>query len=375
MNKDIIYFDNAASSFPKPKAVIDAVYRSLNSNTSNPGRSGHILSFEASEKIFKTRALISEFFDCEIEGVIFTKNATEALNLLFNGILKDGDHVIISDLEHNSVLRPLVNLKNRGVSFDVADSDDLENSVNTLIKDNTKLIFITAASNVTGQLLPFENISKIAKEKNVLFGVDASQAAGHIPIKMKNMGIDYLCTAGHKGLFGIQGTGLLLINSEPVSPLIFGGTGTDSLLEEQPTYLPEGLESGTLNTPGIISLKAGIEYIQRHKNIPDYEKFLVKYTINKLKELDFVKLYSTAESINVISFNINDEDSENVSTFLNENGICVRGGYHCSLLAHKKLKTTDKGTVRISFSSFNNSEEVDFFVKTLKKYKKIGIRS
>ena len=196
-----VYFDNAASTFPKPENVLRAVNRNLRSNTSNPGRSGHNLSFEAE--------VISEYFGCEPENVIFTKNATESINLLLFGLLSKGDHVIVSDMEHNSVTRPLTALSSRGVTFDIADSNDIEASVKALIRPETRLIFPTAVSNVTGKVLPLRPLAQIAHKNGILFGTDASQAAGHLPIDMKNAEIDYLCTSGHKGLFGIQGSGLL----------------------------------------------------------------------------------------------------------------------------------------------------------------------
>lgn len=368
-----VYFDNAASTFPKPENVLRAVNRNLRSNTSNPGRSGHSLSFEAAERIFEAREVVAEYFGCEPENVVFTKNATESINLLLFGLLSHGDHVIVSDMEHNSVTRPLTALSTRGVTFDIADSDNIEASVNALIRPETKLIFPTAVSNVTGKVLPLRPLAQIAHKNDILFGTDASQAAGHIPIDMKNAEIDYLCTSGHKGLFGIQGSGLLLFRKTPPSPLLYGGTGTESLNLLQPEIVPEALESGTVATPAIISLCEGIRFLRRNPNNSFYEKSLVRHAINELKKLKNITLYSSADSVGTVAFNVQGSHSEEVTSYLSSKGICVRGGFHCSALAHKKLGTTESGVVRVSFSPFNTVEEVDYMIKCLKIYKKLPL--
>ena len=370
-----VYFDNAASTFPKPENVLLAVNRNLRLNTSNPGRSGHRLSFAAAELIFEAREKVAEYFGCEPENVVFTKNATESINLLLFGLLNRGDHVIVSDMEHNSVTRPLTALSTRGVTFDIADSNNIEASVQTLIRPETRLIFPTAVSNVTGKALPLRALAQIAHENGILFGTDASQAAGHIPINMKNDGIDYLCTSGHKGLFGIQGSGLLLFNQTPPSPLLYGGTGTESLNLLQPNIVPESLESGTVSTPAIISLCEGIRFLRRTPNNSVQEKLLVHHTVDELKKLKNIILYSTADSVGTVAFNVSGSHSEEVTSYLNSKGICVRGGFHCSALAHKKLGTTETGVVRVSFSPFNTVEEVDYMIKCLKIYKKLPLGS
>ncbi len=370
-----VYFDNAASTFPKPENVIRAVNRNLRTNTSNPGRSGHRLSFDAAESVFETREDAAEYFGCEPENVIFTKNATEAINLLLFGLLEPEDHVIISDLEHNSVTRPLLALSERGVSFDAADSDNIEESVVSLIRRNTKLIFVTAVSNVTGKALPLRSLAAIARKKGILFGTDASQAAGHIPINIKKDGIDYLCTSGHKGLFGIQGSGLLLINNAPPAPLLFGGTGTESLSLIQPKIVPETLESGTVATPAVISLREGIRFLKQNPKTQHLEKVLVGHTVEELNKIENIRVFSSADSVGIVAFNISDAHSEDVTAYLNSKGICARGGFHCSASAHRKLKTTSTGVVRISFSPFNTLEEADYLIKCLKIYKKLPLGS
>ena len=371
MFNERVYFDNAASSFPKPENVIKAVNENLRTNTSNPGRSGHKLSVEAAEEIFNARETVSDFFGCDTEKVVFTKNATESINMLLSGILHRGDHVIISDLEHNSVTRPLTSYAARGVTFDIADSDDMENSVRSLINPSTKMVFTTAVSNVTGQRLPLKKLGEIAHKHGLLFGTDASQAAGHFRIDMKKTGIDYLCTSGHKGLYGIQGSGLLLINSAPPSPLLFGGTGTQSLDPYQPEILPESLESGTVNTPAIISLSEGIKFLNNNPNNSYLEHELVRYAVHRLAGDERITLYSNTDSVGIVSFNVKGSDSQEVSAYLNENGICVRGGFHCAALTHRKLKTLGTGVVRASFSPFNTFEEVDYMINCLKNYEKV----
>lgn len=374
----MIYLDNAASSFPKPKSVIKVISKSLKDNTANPGRSGHFLSEQAAHRVYLQRAKAAQFFGCAEENVIFTLNATHSINTALKGVLHSGDHVVISDLEHNSVLRPLVWLRdNIGISFDVVKTDlyDDEKTVkafDAMIKPQTKLVFCTHASNVTGKILPVDKIGLLCKEKGCFFFTDASQTAGFI---LPN-NYDILCTSGHKGLYGPQGTGLMIIkntNVLPITSILQGGTGSNSLDYNQPDILPESLESGTLNTPGILGLGAGIDFVNKNqKKIITREKLLLTEGIRLLSKLPDITIYSNNENNTpLFSFNVSNTNSDTVTEYLNINKICVRGGYHCAALAHEKLGTIKIGAVRVSIGAFNKMEEIEKFIYTLKKYIKI----
>ena len=370
-SENLIYLDNAASTFPKPRKVLQAVIQSLQSNTSNPGRSGHILSEQAAEKVFNVRCTVGAYFGCDAEHVIFTQNATHAVNMLFKGLLQPGDHVIISNMEHNCVLRPLEQLKEKGISYTCFSAQNPIEQIEDIILPKTRFIFLCHASNVTGQIIDIKKAAEIAHRHEVLFGIDASQSAGHLSYNLKQDKIDFLCTSGHKSLFGIQGSGLLLMRKDrDLDPLITGGTGVDSLSAVQPHILPEYLESGTINTPAIISLGAGIQYLQKKQEyIRKKTELLTEYLKENLQKIDGIKLYTSGENlIPTVSFAFRDIHSERIGEYLNQNKICVRGGYHCSALAHKTLQTEDTGLVRVSLSVFNQIENIDKLCYYLKKY-------
>ncbi len=267
----MIYFDNAATTFPKPAAVRKAVGESFIYYGANPGRSGHSLAMDTARKVFECREKASEFFGLSApENLVFTKNCTEALNIVLMSIGKEGGHFIISDLEHNSVLRPLYDMKNRGIiDFSVAKTFEGEpektiESYNKLIRSDTKMLVAAGASNVFGIKLPVEMLAELAHEHGALFTLDAAQTAGSENIDMEKNGIDFVCAPGHKGLLGPMGTGMLAsARPEYLKPIIFGGTGSYSLLPNQPEGLPEMLESGTLNVPGICGLSAGIDWVSK----------------------------------------------------------------------------------------------------------------
>ncbi|PWM44413.1 MAG: aminotransferase class V-fold PLP-dependent enzyme [Clostridiales bacterium] len=368
-----VYFDNAASSYPKPQKVLYAVRDILNENTSNAGRSGHYMSEKLAAKIYDVRKKIAAFFGTDETLVVFTQNATHAINLLFFGLLKSGDEVIISDLEHNAVLRPLTALQRQGVSLKIFKTG--ENSIKNceeLITNKTKLIFVTGASNVTGEVLPVPELAAVAKKHGIYFGVDAAQSAGVISYNLQNDNIDFLCATAHKSLMGIQGAGFLAMkNATEIMPLIYGGTGFESLNPEQPLILPEGLESGTLMSPAIIGLGAAIDYISENKkSIYEKEKMLYSYVYDKLSANNLIIIYSQKTfGVPTLSFNVGNKNSENVCEYLSNNGVCLRGGYHCALLAHQKLGTTDQGVCRLSFSPFNNISEIDYFCDLLRPNK------
>jgi len=373
-----VYFDNAATSYPKPPSVYEAINFTLQHVGANPGRGEHSLSQSANRIIFEARETIAEFFNIpNSRNIVFTSNGTEAINLALKGFLKPGDHGIISSMEHNSVVRPLNSLKKDGVNVTIVQCDK-EGKLNPdyvfkEIKENTRLIVLTHASNVTGTILPVEEIGEIAAKKGIPLLVDAAQTAGTIPIDVVRNSISLLACPGHKSLLGPQGTGFLYIcEGFNLKPLIEGGTGSNSELSEQPDFLPDRFQSGTLNTPGIAGLKAGIEFINKKsiQTIKEHEDMLSKTFINKLKEINRVRIYgplSIKEKTAVVSFNIKGKDSADIATALDEKyQIMVRVGLHCSPHAHKTIGTFPDGTIRVSFSIFNTVHEIDYFIDSLK---------
>lgn len=379
----MIYFDNGATSFPKPKSVINAVNYAMN-NCANPGRSGHRLSIKSSELIFECRENLARLFDTDnAENIIFTGNCTTALNTVIKGTLKSGDHVIISSLEHNAVLRPVAALEKQGVSFSVAQvvqGDDEQTIANfrELINSKTKMIICTHASNVFGIKLPVKRIGAMCKIYGILFCVDAAQTAGIEDISLKNCDIDYLCTAGHKGLYGPMGTGILIINSKHTpDSLVQGGTGSFSADIDQPGVLPDKYESGTPNVSGIAGLNEGVKFVLRRGtgNISSHELQLAKLLYDGLSGIGRAELYTDSPTSGnyapVVSFNIKNMDCEEVAERLNKNNIAVRSGLHCAPLAHKSMGTLEKGTVRAVISAFNNRAQVNYFLNVVNKISKV----
>lgn len=381
----MIYFDNGATTYPKPKRVISAVNYAMN-NCANPGRSGHSLSLKSSELIYECRKNAAKLFGIDKpENVIFTNNCTTALNTVINGVLKSGDHVIISSLEHNAVLRPVAALTDIGVEYSIAevvegDSDQTIDNFRSQIKSNTRMIICTHASNVFGIKLPIERLGALCKIYGILFCVDAAQTAGVVPISLASTDIDYLCTAGHKGLYGPMGTGLLVINSDVIpNCLTRGGTGSFSADINQPDILPDKFESGTPNVAGIAGLNEGIKFVMNRgeKNISKHETKLAKRLYSGLEKTDRVILYTSSPEeqthVPVISFNIEGTDSEEVAEMLNRRfNIAVRAGLHCAPLAHESLGTIDSGTVRAVVSAFNNSEQIEYFINSVKKIARLS---
>lgn len=368
----MIYFDNSATSYFKPMCVKYAINDALNFLTANPGRSGHLPSIKAGEMVFETREIIKQFFNAPNHQVIFTKNCTEALNLAIFGCLKPGDEVITSCFEHNSVLRPLKYLEKVGVKTLVLDCQlkDFHLNLKHSITDKTKLVAVTAMSNVTGQSPNLVEIGQICSKNNVLLLVDGAQASGHTDIDLAKIDADMYTFAGHKGLCAITGVGGLLVkNNIKLKPLLYGGTGTESENLIQPNDMPEGLESGTLPTIPIASLLAGTKFVAEHKHeILKKEIELSSYFYNKLKSIKNITLYSTADSKNVFSFNVQNLDSNEVADILNEKyGVCVRAGLHCAPLAHKKLGTLKTGAVRASIDFNNTKHEIDYFANAVKE--------
>lgn len=376
----MIYFDNGATTFPKPRSVKIAVNRALSEYGANPGRSGHKMSVKSSEILYECRENAARLFGTDNpEKVIFTLNCTSALNTVIKGILKEGDHAVISSLEHNAVLRPLEFLKDRGIEYSVAnyvpyDDEATIDNFRNAIKDNTKLIICTHASNVFGVKLPIERIGALCRIYGILFCVDAAQSAGVVPVSLRDNYIDFLCTAGHKGLYGPMGTGLLIVNTDNLpESLIQGGTGSESANPRQPEILPDKYESGTPNLPGIAGLNEGIKYVLNKDigRIASYEMRLAQMLFDRLKKTKKVKLYTLRpdimQSVPVISFNIDNFDSEDISRILNSRyNIAVRAGLHCAALAHKSFGTHQTGTVRAVISTFTTEYDVNYFANAVK---------
>ena len=363
---NIINFDNAATTFPKPPEVRAAMMHALNKCGGNAGRGGHKLSIMTSEAVFDSRQTAADFFGAQPENVIFTLNCTHALNLAIQGIIPKGGHVIISSMEHNSVARVVYALRKQGVSASIADvsPDDSVTISNfkRLIKRNTAAIVCTAASNVTGQILPFREIGRLCSKNGICFILDGAQGCGILDIDLERDNINILCTAGHKGLYGPPGTGMLISDGKfTLRPLIQGGTGSSSMDLEQPDFLPDSLESGTLNTCGIIALKKGIDFVKKKtcREIYRHEDELCRLFISQLNGCDKVKIYRVqgVKYAPIVSFTIDGETPEETAERLSKYGFCLRAGLHCAPLAHKTMGT-EEGTVRFAPSVFNNRAQV-----------------
>lgn len=384
----MIYFDNGATTFPKPQSVVNAVNYAITQIGANPGRGGHNMAMKASDVLYECRSNAAKLFDIDNpENVIITNNCTTALNTVIKGVLKSGDHAVISSYEHNAVVRPLEFLKSKGIEYSIAQVEygDVEKTIDNFrssFRENTKLVICTHASNVFGIRLPIERISALCKLNGILFCTDAAQTAGIIPISLKNTDIDYLCTAGHKGLYGPMGTGLLIINSDVIpESLTQGGTGSLSVQINQPEILPDKFESGTHNLLGIAGLNEGIKYVMHktEQRIFNYEIRLAQNLYDGLAKIDDIELYTKRpnerESVPVISFNLRNIDSETTAQILNDKfNIAVRAGLHCAPLAHKCFGTVEKGTVRAVISSFSTMNEVNYLIKSvsqIKYYKRV----
>jgi len=372
----MIYLDNSATSFYKPNCVKKAVVEALEKYTANAGRGSYDLAREVALKITDAREnakkLFGESFEC-----IFTPGCSYALNLAILGTVKKDSHIITTYLEHNSVLRVLEALKQNGIAdYTILFDLDKENIINN-IRKNTTTIVTTHISNVTGELVDIELFSNIAKQYNLIYILDSAQSAGHINADFEKA--DLVAFAGHKGLSGLSGSGGLMIKKHiQLKPIIFGGTGHQSLNLTQPKNIPEGFETGTLSTIPIISLSSGIEYfLENKKEILEKENQLNDYMLKKLQSLNFIKLYSNPKNCHgVYAFNIENFDSGLIGDILNEEfNICVRTGFQCAPMVHKKLNTTKQGVVRASISAENSFEDIDVFINALisifEKLKKI----
>ena len=373
-----IYLDNAATSYPKPNQVAKSIYDFMVNNGTSSGRGSYKMAMKSDFLVYETRKLIGELFNFKNpKNVIFTSNVTESINLALRGILKKGDHVVTSSLEHNAVWRTLKTLE-KEINIEITKVPANEygytnpNDVKNSIKENTKLIVFTHASNVLGTIQPIKEIGKIAKENNILFLVDTAQTAGVLNIDINENNIDLLAFTGHKSLFGPMGTGGLIVNTDyEINPLKAGGTGGDSKYEYQPEYYPNKLETGTLNVGGIVGLREGIKFINNETidKIHKREKMLISYALKKLQEVENIKIYgpqNEEDTVGVISFNIDNISAEEVVYNLDmKHNIMVRAGLHCSPNAHELIGTKDIGTVRVGIGYFNKFDDIDKLVFAL----------
>lgn len=375
-----IYFDNAATSWPKPDVMMQAMIDFNNGVGANPGRSGHRLSVEASRIIFNTRETIASIIGADDpDTVIFTRNATEGLNTILRGFLKPGDHVVTSSMEHNSVMRPLRALELDGIELSIARcssaGDILPDDILASIKDNTRMIIVTHASNVTGTITPIADISDIASKYGVVLVVDAAQTVGSVAIDVIDSGVDILVFTGHKSLYGPQGTGGFYIKrglEMLIAPLERGGTGSRSEFEEQPEFMPDRFESGTPNTIGIAGLGATARHISDIgiDKIHNKEINLMKMFVDGISTIGGIKVYGNIDTTMrtpLVSFNIDGMMPSDISYYLDERfNILSRPGLHCAPSAHRTLGTFPYGTVRFSFGMFTTEEEIEASVKAIK---------
>ena len=395
----MIYLDNGATSFPKPRGMIKSMNDCMTIYCGNPGRSGHDMSMRTGEEVYKARRVLAEMFHIEsAEQIVFTGNTSEALNLGIKGVLLEGDHVITTSMEHNSVLRPLNALEQWGVQQTIVrcqpDGTLNVNSIQRAIKKNTRLIVCTHASNVVGTILPIAEVGDLICKENhrravegdgqkILFMVDGAQSAGSVIIDVKQMNIDMLAIPGHKGLLGPLGTGMLYIREGiDLRHLMEGGTGTQSKDRIQPRDFPEGYEVGTLNAPGIIGLRYSTEYVRRIgvESIGSYEMELIKPLDAALRNMKGFTMYGPSDcskKTGIVTFNITgngdvaEKGCEEVASLLNDDyGIAVRGGYHCAGLAHKTIGTWDCGAVRMSVGIYNSRKDIRTAIEALHRISK-----
>ncbi|GAA0702514.1 aminotransferase class V-fold PLP-dependent enzyme [Paraclostridium ghonii] len=378
----MIYLDNAATTFPKPKEVYREVLDCMENYGANPGRAGHKLAMRAGRVIYECRENVAKLLNVSNPmNIVFTHNATDSLNLAIKGVVKSGDHIITTSVEHNSVIRPIKALEKKGVENTIVKCDkygqlNIED-IKKAIKPNTKLIVTTHASNVCGTIIDIESIGNIAKENNILYLVDASQTLGVYDVDVQKLNVDMVAAPGHKCLLGPQGTGILYIRDGlEVDILKEGGTGSNSEELFQPNMMPDRYESGTHNTPGIAGLNAGVKFVLETgiDKIRHHEEDLCEYMLKRLSEIPNIKIYGPLDSKKraaVISINIGDIDSGELTFLLDDMyDIATRSGIHCSPLAHETLGTLIQGTVRFSLGYFNTKEDIDKTVEALMEIEK-----
>ena len=375
-----IYFDNSSTSFPKAPNVGRAMGEFIENGAFNINRGSYEGAYEAGSAVLDTREMLQDLFNCpNSKNVVFTPSVTYSLNFFIKGFLKPGDHVLVTSVEHNAVMRPLVQMEKLGVEFDAVPCDEeggvTADDFRAYIKENTKAIITTHASNVCGTIIPIEEIGALCKEKGLVYAVDTAQTAGILNIDMQKANIDFLAFTGHKGLLGPQGIGGFIASDKLeglIDPVISGGTGSLSDSEEIPDFLPDRFESGTLNLPGIIGLHQALVYLKEAgiDNMRKEKMEITKYFLDQVKEIDGVKVAGkkTVEGrLGVVSIDFEGFDNSIVSFYLSSKyKIMTRVGMHCAPRAHKTLKTFPQGTVRFSFSHFNTKEEVDICINAIK---------
>lgn len=376
IDKKIYYFDNSATSFPKPESVYKSIEEAARFYGANPGRGGHRMAVDASRAIYEIREKIASLFNIKNPlQIAFTYNSTYALNFAVKGAVPKDSHIITTSLEHNSVLRPVFyesDENNAHISIIEPSEDgnihseDIINAMNL----KTKAVILTHMSNVTGAIIDLLPITAEARKRNILTIVDVSQSAGYLDIDVEEMKIDILCFTGHKSLFGMQGTGGIYIREGiPFSPIIEGGTGSFSKMKRQPHSMPEALEAGTLNTPGIVSLGTGIDFINSIglENIRKHENNLTQKFIEGLKDIEEIIIYGPEKRGPVVTINIKGVDSGDLAAYLDEEyGILTRAGIHCAPLAHESMHSGENGGVRFSFGYFNTEEDITYAINALK---------
>lgn len=374
----MIYFDNAATSWPKPEIVYEKTMEAMKDFGANPGRSGHAMSLKMDREIFTARAKVAEFFGGDNPlNLIFSKNCTDALNIAIKGAYKEKSHVITSALEHNSVLRPLVHLRDEGhIELTIVEAKEKgmlnPEDFKKAIRDNTDLCVITGMSNLIGTITPLDEIIKVLKEKDIFVIVDGAQCVGYLDIDVKKQNIDIFCFPGHKSLLGPMGTGGLYVNTDRVLRTVEeGGTGSFSQDLNMPKIYPDRLEGGTLNGPSIVGLGYGIDFINKTglKKIREHENAHRNKFIEGVKNIPGIELYGPLDERQgpVVTLNLEGIDSSALAYKLDQDyGIATRAGFHCAPLAHKAIGTEEKGAVRFSFSYFNTDEEIDKGIEALK---------
>ena len=377
----MIYLDNAATTMKKPDVVVQAVAQAMCA-IGNPGRGVHDGALDASRIVYDARRALADLFHAEkAERIAFTANSTEALNMAIKGTLNPGDHVITTALEHNSVLRPLYEMEERGVELTILPADQQGRihyaDFEAHIRENTRAIICTHGSNLTGNLLDIRRIGGIAKAHGLLFIVDASQTAGVFPVDVQEMQVDILCFTGHKGLLGPQGTGGLYVREGvDVRPLLSGGSGVQTYSRSHPARMPARLEAGTLNAHGLAGLNAAVRWIMDAgiDSLRRKEQELMRSFYEQVREIPGVAVYgdfSDMERCPIVCLNVRDYDSAQVSDVLSESyGIATRPGAHCAPLMHEALGTVEQGAVRFSFSHFNTMEEIETAVSALRELAK-----
>lgn len=368
MKNKLIYLDNAATTFPKPACVASSVDECIRTFCGNSSRGSHPLALKSAEKIFECRCLLADMFGCLPENVIFTYNTTYALNMAIKGVMKGGGHILISNMEHNATLRPVASLQRDGLieynTFDAygKSDDEIIEDIDRKTCQNTRALCCLHTSNICSYTLPIEKIGKYCRDAGLIFICDGAQSGGHIPIDMKKCNIDILCLPAHKGLYGIQGCGVMLLGDR-ISPatIIEGGNGVNSLDYFMGDDPPEKYEAGTLSTPAIVGLCEGLKFLNSQKSldIQRHDKELFNYAQRLFGQIPGVNVCDTTTGSTML-FNIKDIPCDEVGELLSGNGVCVRTGYHCAPLAHRALGTYSTGGVRISFGIFNTTQQIDF---------------